>query len=185
MIEILNTSRLLMRPFVDEDLNALTRLQFEESFWWFPLRRGMTAEETANFLARVISGYESDSEPSLHAVIERSTGELAGWGGLSVPHFLPDVLPAIEVGWRLGSAFRGRGYATELGAAALEWGFSSLDYDEILSIFEPENVASGKVMDHLGFDVGRQMMDRARGLPILVRSLSARDWLKISQVARS
>jgi RimJ/RimL family protein N-acetyltransferase len=89
---------------------------------------------------------------------------------------LPEVLPAIEVVWRLGSAFRGRGYATELGAAALEWGFSTLELDEIISIFEPANVASGKVMDHLGFGIGREMMDPARDLPVLVRTLSARDW---------
>jgi RimJ/RimL family protein N-acetyltransferase len=176
MIETLNTDRLCMRPFSEEDLSSLTQLHAEESFWWFPLRRAMTVEESANFLARVISDYESDSEPSLHAVIERSTGALAGWGGLSVPRFLPELLPAIEVVWRLGSAFRGRGYATEIGATAIEWGFSTLELDEILSIFEPANVASGKVMDHLGFGVGRQMMDPTRDLPILVRSLSDRDW---------
>jgi RimJ/RimL family protein N-acetyltransferase len=136
----------------------------------------MTAEETAVFLSRITSRYESDSEPSLHAIVERSTGALAGWGGLSVPYFLPEVLPAIEVGWRLGSAFRGRGYATELGAAAIEWGFSTLELEEIISIFEPDNVASGKVMDHLGFDAGRPMRDDARDLPILVRTLTAKDW---------
>jgi RimJ/RimL family protein N-acetyltransferase len=175
----LTTDRLLLRPFVEDDLSPLTQLHAEESFWWFPLRRAMTVEESANFLARVIASYESDSEPSLHAVIERSTGELAGWGGLSVPRFLPEVLPAIEVVWRLGSAFRGRGYATELGAAALEWGFSSLELNEILSIFEPANVASGKVMDHFGFGIGRQMMDPTRDLPLLVRSLTARDWRQV------
>jgi len=179
MIETLYTERLQMRPFVEEDLIALTELQAEASFWWYPLRRAMTAEESANFLARVIAGYESDSVPSLHAVIELSSGALAGWGGLSVPSFLPEVLPAIEIGWRLGSQFRGRGYATELGAAALEWGFVTLELDEILSIFEPENVASGKVMDHLGFGVGRQTSDPARGLPLLVRSLLASDWRSV------
>jgi len=176
MIENLNTDRLLMRPFVEEDLISLTQLHSEESFWWFPLRRAMTEEESRDFLARVISSYESDSEPSLHAVIELSTGALAGWGGLSVPRFLPQVLPAIEVVWRLGTAFRGRGYATELGAAALQWGFSTLEIDEIISVFEPANITSGKVMDRLGFGIGRPMMDPARGLPLSVRSLSARDW---------
>ncbi|MGD0853018.1 MAG: GNAT family N-acetyltransferase [Acidimicrobiales bacterium] len=176
MIESLNTDRLLMRPFVDEDLISLTQLHAEESFWWFPLRRAMTAEESRNFLARAIASYESESEPSLLAVIELSTDALAGWGGLSVPRFLPEVLPAIEVVWRLGSAFRGRGYATELGAAALQWGFSALELEEIISIFEPANVASGKVMDHLGFGVGREMTDPTRGLPLLVRSLSVGDW---------
>jgi RimJ/RimL family protein N-acetyltransferase len=176
VIEILNSDHLLMRPFAEEDLSSLIELHAEESFWWFPLRRAMTVEETTNFLTRVMAGYESASEPALHAVVERSTGALAGWGGLSVPRFLPQVLPAIEIGWRLGSEFRGRGYATELGGAALEWGFSTLKLEEIVSIFEPANVASGKVMDHLGFDAGVEMTDPERGLPLLVRSLTALDW---------
>ncbi len=176
MIDVLNTDRLQMRPFLEDDRTALTQLHAEETFWWFPLRRAMTVDESRNFLTRTISGYESDSEPSIHAVIELSTGSLAGWGGLTVPRFLPQLLPAVEVVWRLGSAFRGRGYATELGAAALQWGFSTLELDEIISIHEPANVASGKVMDHLGFGVGRPMRDPERDLPLLVRSLSAREW---------
>ncbi len=136
----------------------------------------MTGEESASFLARTIANYESDTGLSQHAVIELSTGALAGWGGLSVPWFLPEVLPAVEITWRLGESFRGRGYATELGAAALTWGFSELGLDEIIAIFEPANVASGKVMDKLGFGVGRQMVDPSRELPLLVRSLSVSDW---------
>ena len=176
MIETLNTDRLTLRPFVDEDLTSLAQLHAEESFWWFPLRRAMTFEESTLFLTRVIATYAADEEPSQHAVIERSTGTLAGWGGLSVPRFLPEALPAIEIGWRLGTAFRGRGYATELGAAELEWGFTTLGLDEIISIFEPTNVASGKVMDRLGFNEGRATMDPTRHLPLLVRSLSSGDW---------
>ena len=72
MIETLTTERLLMRPFVEEDLFSLARLHAEESFWWFPLRRAMTADESRIFLARVIASYESGSEPSLHAVCELS-----------------------------------------------------------------------------------------------------------------
>ncbi|MEV0287919.1 GNAT family N-acetyltransferase [Kribbella sp. NPDC050820] len=47
----------------------------------------------------------------LFAVEIRSTGELAGFTGLSVPNFLPEVLPAVEVGWRLGRDHWGRGLA--------------------------------------------------------------------------
>jgi RimJ/RimL family protein N-acetyltransferase len=57
------------------------------------------------------------------AVVVGDTGELAGWAGLSVPTFLPEVLPAIEVGWRLGVQFRGRGYATEAGSEWVRYGF--------------------------------------------------------------
>ena len=43
------------------------------------------------------------------------------------------------------------GLATEAGAAAVEFGFTAGDLERIVSIYEPENAASGRVMDHLGF----------------------------------
>jgi hypothetical protein len=78
-----------MRPFVDGDLLSLTQLHAEESFWWFPLRRAMTEDESAMFLSRVIAQYDSDSEPALHAVVELSTGDLAGWAAFPCRHFCP------------------------------------------------------------------------------------------------
>lgn len=174
VIETIETDRLVMRPFEESDLDALSDLQSEQAFWWFPLRRGMTAEETSGFLGRTIATYETE-RPSFHALVERSTGALVGWAGLAVPDFLPEVLPAIEVGWRLGEAFWGRGYATEAGGAAIRWGFTQLGLDEIISIFEPENVASGKAMDRLGFDPGVPVM-HPRGVLLQVRTLTAERW---------
>ncbi len=108
-IPTLTTERLVLRPFTEDDVDALAPLQAEESFWWYPLRRGMTKEETAGFLERVITRYDEDGF-GLEAVIERSTGDLIGWAGLAVPHFLPEVLPAVEVGWRLAPSARGQGW---------------------------------------------------------------------------
>ena len=61
------------------------------------------------------------------------------------------MLPSVEVGWRLAPAARGRGLATEAGAAAVRYGFTDGGLDRIVSIYEPENVPSGKVMERLGF----------------------------------
>ncbi len=175
MIATIDTDRLVMRPFEGGDLDVLTGLHDQESFWWYPLRRGMSPEETARFLDRVLSAYER-GDPSLHALIERSNGSLIGWAGLSVPTFLPEVLPAVEVGWRLAESARGRGYATEAGAAAIRWGFGSLGLTQILSIFEPDNVASGSVMDRLGFGPGFATLHPTMGVPLLVRTLTVEEW---------
>ena len=176
VIATLSTERLVLRPFREDDLGALVALHDEESFWWFPLRRSMTEAETAEFLAWVLSVHADPVCPVFHAVVERESGALAGWAGLSVPEFLPEVLPAVEVGWRLGSDFRGRGYATEAAAAALSWGFDALELEEIVSIHEPDNVPSGQVMDRLGFGPASATVDPKRGFPLLVRRLRADDW---------
>jgi len=176
MIETLETERLIMRPFNADDIDELSRLHAEESFWWFPLRRGMRREETARFLDRALDDSASRERPALHAVVERSTGVLIGWAGLAVPDFLPEVLPAVEVGWRLGSDHRGHGYATEAASAALGWGFDGLRLDSIISIFEPDNVASGRVMDRLGLGPGFETSHPALHLPLVVRTITADDW---------
>lgn len=176
MITTLETDRLVLRPFTADDLAELAALHAEASFWWYPLRRGMTEDETVAFLHRTIEHSGDPDRPTFHAVIERGSGCLAGWAGLSVPDFLPELLPAIEVGWRLGAGHRGKGYATEAAAAAMQWGFDDLGLDEIVSIYEPENRASGRVMDRLGFGPGSMTTELKRGLPLLVRRRSAEDW---------
>ena len=60
MIPVITTERLVLRPFAPDDLPALAVLHAEESFWWYPLRRGMSQEETKDFLSRVIGRYDSD-----------------------------------------------------------------------------------------------------------------------------
>ena len=176
MIVTLETERLVLRPFDADDLEALAALHAEETFWWYPLRRGMTTEETESFLTWTIDKGRDPDRPAFHAVVERSTGSLAGWAGLSVPEFLPEILPAVEVGWRLGADHRGKGYATEAATAALEWGFATLGLAEIVSIYEPENVPSGRVMDRLGFGPGRATTEPTRGHPLLVRRLTSDGW---------
>src|SRR5450755_656879 len=149
-IPVLTTDRLILRPFVHEDLAVLAVLHAEESFWWYPLRGGMSMEQTTGFLVRTIERYETDGF-GIEALIDRQSGTMIGWAGLAVPHFLPEILPAVEVGWRLSGPYRGRGLATEAGAAAVDFGFSEAGLECIVSLYEPENVASGRVMQRLGF----------------------------------
>jgi RimJ/RimL family protein N-acetyltransferase len=174
-VPTLTTDRLILRPFVLEDLAELAVIHAEESFWWYPLRSGMTAEQTAGFLVRNIERYESDGY-GIEAVIERASGALIGWAGLAIPHFLPEVLPAVEVGWRLSGPYRGRGLATEAGEAAVRWGFTEGNLTRIISIYEPENVASGKVMEHLGFVPYLTTRHPERGDSVIVTELTVEAW---------
>ena len=174
-IPTLTTERLILRPFVHEDLAELAAIHAEESFWWYPMRSGMTTEQTAGFLVRTIERYTSDGY-GIEALIDRESGAMIGWAGLAVPHFMPAVLPAVEVGWRLSGPFRGRGLATEAGAAAVAWGFTEGGLSRLVSIYEPENVASGKVMEHLGFTPFLTTTGEMHGEDIVVTELTVDRW---------
>lgn len=174
MIPVLTTERLVLRPFTPDDLDALIVLHAEESFWWYPLRRGMSEEETSAFLDRVIERYDTDGF-GLEALEDRASGTMIGWAGLAVPHFLPEILPAVEVGWRLAASSRGRGLATEAGSAAVDWGFTEGGLERIVSIYEPENEPSGRVMERLGFTYERTTTG-PRGRTVSVTELTRQRW---------
>jgi RimJ/RimL family protein N-acetyltransferase len=171
----IETERLLLRPFDEADLDALVALHGEPSFWWYPYQRGFSRQETIDFLAATAAKADR-GEPVVGALVVKADGRLAGWAGLSIPHFLPEVLPAVEVGWRLGEAFRGRGYATEAGRAWVDHGFERAGLDELVSIYEPENVASGNVMRRLGFELDLVTTHPTLGVPLHVMRLRRGSW---------
>jgi len=172
----LRTGRLVLRPLALADLANLAALHAQESFWHYPFGRAWSRNETEEFLARKLEAYAA-SVPAVSAVVIAETNELAGWAGLSEPSFLPEILPAIEVGWRLGEQYRGRGYATEAGTAWVEYGFTELNLEEVVSIYEPENIASGSVMKRLGFSLSRTTTHPALGVELHVMSLTRARWV--------
>jgi RimJ/RimL family protein N-acetyltransferase len=103
----------------------------------------------------------------------RNGGRMVGFVGLAIPGFLPAVLPAVEVGWRLASDVWGRGLATEGGRAGIEWGFGGLGLDRIISIIDPGNLASVRVAEKLGMRPGRDEVHPGSGQRLRVYELSA------------
>ena len=73
-----------------------------------------------------------------------------GFVGLAIPSFLPAVLPAVEVGWRLARSAWGRGLATEGARASLEHAFGPLGLQSVISIIDPGNHRSVRVAEKLG-----------------------------------
>ncbi|MFF3327309.1 GNAT family N-acetyltransferase [Streptomyces sp. NPDC002889] len=47
---------------------------------------------------------------------------------------MPEVPPAVEVGWRLGRSYWGQGLATEAPVAAVRFGFEDRGLKRIVSI---------------------------------------------------
>jgi RimJ/RimL family protein N-acetyltransferase len=100
-----------------------------------------------------------------------------GFVGLAIPSFLPDVLPAVEIGWRLARDWWGRGAATEAATAVLEDAFDGVGLDRVISIRHADNTASGRVMDKLGLRHDHDAIVPATGVACSVYSLTKEQWL--------
>src|SRR4030095_16482069 len=110
------TERLDLRRFHLEDLDELATVFAQRAVWQCPHGGGMTRDETRGFLERQIAHREEHGF-ALWAARTLDDRALIGFVGLSVPGFLPEILPAVEVGWRLAPAAWGQGLAHG-GAAA-------------------------------------------------------------------
>jgi RimJ/RimL family protein N-acetyltransferase len=173
------SDRLLLREWVPGDLDALTEIFSQREVWHYPLRRGFTPQETADFLARRIQAQELDEVTPL-ATEDRATHQLLGYIGLSVPSFLPEIMPAVEIGWRLDPRAWGRGLATEGARVVLGEAFEERNLENLVSIYEPDNGASGRVMVHLGMEFDRDTVDPVRDLPLRVYRLARAQWVGAS-----
>lgn len=168
--QLVETDRLVLRGWSSDDLAPLGSVFAEPRVWRFPSGRGWSLEETAAFLTRQRLLWE-ERGLGLWAAELRATGELIGYVGLSVPTFLPEVLPAVEVGWRLHPDHWGRGLATEGGREAVRQGFSALDLEAVISIAQPENQRSIEVMRRLGMRESRRTVHPDLGVPLVVHVL--------------
>src|SRR5262249_57460663 len=119
------TSRLMRRNPAEEDVGPMAAMNADPEVMRYigdgsvlPFDRGRAAAGVERALR------EWDERGfGLLSVIVRETGEYAGWVTLTVPNFLPQVLPAVEIGWRFPRAKWGRGYGSEAAAEALPFGF--------------------------------------------------------------
>jgi RimJ/RimL family protein N-acetyltransferase len=79
-------------------------------------------------------------------VFERDSHRLVGRVGFHHP----EGWPGFELGWTMGRASWGKGYAPEAARACLDYAFNVMDRDHVISVIDPNNVASIRVAEKIG-----------------------------------
>jgi RimJ/RimL family protein N-acetyltransferase len=176
-----DTPRLALRRFRAEDLDELAGVFAQPQVWWFPYGRGFSRDETQGFIAGQNAHWDAlGFGPWLAR--RREDASVVGFVGLSVPMFLPEVLPAVEVGWRFSPEGWGRGYATEGAAAALDQAFSILGLERVCSVPQAGNPPSARVAERLGMTLRRQVTipatDQRGEIAGLLYEIEREDWLR-------
>ena len=173
---MIETERLLLRKLTPNDLDELAVIFAKPEVFWWAERRGLTREETEQMLLeRFIKRWEEQGFGHF-GVIRKSDGRLLGYTGLGIPYFLPEVLPAVEVGYRFDPDAWGQGYATEASAASLDYGFDAVKLDRIIAIYHIENKRSGLVMERLGMKIERDTVHPESGEALRVYEIFKDEW---------
>ena len=96
-------------------------------------------------------------------LIDRETSAFAGRGGLAWTAV--EGAAHIELPWSIEPRLHGNGLATEAASAAVEWA-RELDFDEVIALTLPTNVASQHVATKVGFSQDGECVHA--GLPHLL-----------------
>ncbi|MFN2615344.1 MAG: GNAT family N-acetyltransferase [Actinomycetota bacterium] len=170
------TERLLLRPPHPSDVDQLAVIFAKPEVFWFSFKRGLDRRETEEWVDRHRMNWRERGLGRWLAIV-KETGAIIGYRGLSVPVFLPEIMPAVELGYRLDPAYWHHGYATEGAREALRFGFEERALDRIYGIYEPENVASGRVMERLGMTFDRDTVVPEGEITVRVMAITQPDWV--------
>jgi RimJ/RimL family protein N-acetyltransferase len=173
----ISTPRLVLRRWREDDMAPMSAINADpEVMRW--IGDGSVRDEQQTKAA--IEEWERTWDRhgfGLFALELRASRELIGFTGLGVPEFLREVMPAVEIGWRLGRPFWGRGLATEAARAAVRFGLIDCGLEQIVSIAQVGNDASEHIMAKLGMRLGRETVDPACGRPVRVHAITKAQYL--------
>jgi RimJ/RimL family protein N-acetyltransferase len=170
-MQILETPRLTLREFVDDDADALARVLCDrETMRYYPAPFDRAGVE--EWIARNRRRY-AEYGHGLWAMILKPTGELIGDCGITAQEV--DGAREVEIGYHVRRDLWGQGLATEAARACREWGFAHLQVDRLISLIRPENLPSRRVAEKNGMRVWKEVV--WRGLPHLVYAIRREELL--------
>src|SRR6478609_315928 len=142
---ILSTARLRLRMLRAEDFEEYVEIHSDFEVTRFTTRSHLTREEAWKHMATVVGHWHLRGY-GMWGVEEIVTKKLVG----RVGYHCPEGWPEFELGWTIGRAFWGKGFATEAARAALDYGFDVMKRDHIISLIDSENLRSIAVAERLG-----------------------------------
>lgn len=161
----IETERLILRPFVEEDAAA-----------WLPLislpeiirytgdtPAGSVEEARERLCSRPLRDYEVYGFGRL-AVIEKASGRLVGFCGFKFVTELGET----DIGYRFLPDCWGKGYATESAAALMRDGRRAHGIRRVVGTVHPDNPASGRVLEKLGLRFERLLEPDEQGTRFLL-----------------
>ncbi|MBO1255385.1 GNAT family N-acetyltransferase [Alteromonas sp. 5E99-2] len=145
---IFETNRLIIREWIESDRPNFYEMSADEDVMkFFP--KTLTKEECDRVVQR-LKDLNAKNGCCFWSCELKETNTFIGLVGLNkIEDGLP-FAPCVEIGWRFSKNYWGKGYATEAAKGCLEYGFETLNLNEIVSFAVKDNKNSIKVMESIG-----------------------------------
>lgn len=176
-MKTLETKRLTLRPFTDDDIDIHRQVFSDPEVCKFYCGRTRTEDETREWLIHRRWQAKSADELGFLAVVRKDDGQLLGLVALQLFVGLwlrledepgPYNPLIVELSYALGREFHGQGYATEACEALVDHAFRTLRLPRLVNGVDAENLPSVKLCERLGFRPVANLHPDADG-PVWVR----------------
>lgn len=145
----IETERLLLRGPTSADIDAWATLLADPDVLRYLPKRAITPRERAERSFNGIAlGWQQQPVSDIGWVITlKGAGQLIGWCGAGTVEGSNEA----ELVYSLGKPYWGQGFATEAARACVRFGFENTSWERMVAAIIPGNVASRRVLEHLGF----------------------------------
>jgi ribosomal-protein-alanine N-acetyltransferase len=170
-MNVLETERLVLRHLTTRDAEFILRLVNEPSFITNIGDRGIRSlEQAANYLLDgPIKSYAAHGHGPYLVELKPSLQPIGMCGLLKRAEF-----DDIDLGYALLPEFWSRGFAFEAASAVLQFANESLHVQRTLGLVSPDNIASIRLLEKLGFVFTELRQIKPEGLPTAIYSHSIR-----------
>lgn len=147
--ELVETDRLLLRPYEEGDLDAIADLLSIPEVMRYLFEEPLSREEAAATLHRRIPMRKIEKEGDRLALVVtlRESGTVIGTVNLTLRS---EEHRQGEIGYVFHPDHQGRGYATEAMQALLDYGFKTGGFHRIYGRCDARNFPSARLMERLG-----------------------------------
>jgi RimJ/RimL family protein N-acetyltransferase len=139
------TERLFLRMLSESDFEEYWEIHKDEDVTRFTVRSKLGRLDAWRHLAMILGHWQLRGF-GMWGVFEKESGKLVGRVGF----FQPETWPDFELGWTIGKAYWGRGYAPEAAKACLDHAFDVMKRKRVISLIDPLNTASIRVAEKIG-----------------------------------
>jgi RimJ/RimL family protein N-acetyltransferase len=145
----LETDRLTLRPFVEEDFEAMHAMRSNPEVVLYLYEEPFSPEQTRDLLTRkmAVTAWAHEDVWFSGAVVERSSGATVGDIAF---HWVSERDRTAEIGFVFDPRHQGKGFATEAARAVVDWAFATAGMHRVVGRTEARNAASARVLEKLG-----------------------------------
>ncbi len=151
-MKILETERLLLRDLETGDLDALAAIYGDPEVMKYIGNGKVFSREQTKVSIERWKAYQEKNGYSNWAVVDKAGGALIGKCGFSE---LPDN-HGIEISYLFAKNCWGKGIASEISIAALDYGFKVLNLEKVIGLVYPQNAASIRVIEKMGMKFDKE-----------------------------